>query len=532
MTTDCVVALITCSSVEEGRKVAHALLDARIAACVNIAAHVESHYWWKGKKESANEVLLTVKTQRRHMREVAKVVKANHSYEVPEVIFLPILAGERNYLKWVRESCKKITIFAAIFAVSTAVFAANFDEWVKKLSDSDEEIRVSAIESLANLGDDRAIDALAKRLNDSSMLVRAAAADAIAQIGGPKAEKVFEKSLGSTNPEVRQMAIVGLTKVTEGEFDVELVKARLKDSNSMVRWSAAFALGMSPYADVLPALEEAAKSDESESVREAAAESLQKLQKSVLWQRSYDDAMRQARALNRPVMIYFYIRGSEFCHKLEEGPLRAPQIVQVSQELVCVKLNAATSEHAQKFDVRGAPTILLVDARGNEMERIAGLVDAEKLAERLDIARRGKMSFRALRQHAARHPEDVQANWRLSEYYLDEGREDLAIPLLENVVNHDPENKFGYQARALFALGYCLGKSGQHARAAYTLEHLLEKFVGFPDKDKALYCWGLSLAALGKRQQAAEKLEQIVREFPDSAAARSAKVALERMKNE
>lgn len=102
--TDCVVGLVTCSSRAEARKIAKALLTKKLAACVSIVSGLESHYWWQGKLETARECLLLIKTTR--VRAVTSAVKAAHSYEVPEVIFLPIVAGERRYLKWLRESVK------------------------------------------------------------------------------------------------------------------------------------------------------------------------------------------------------------------------------------------------------------------------------------------------------------------------------------------------------------------------------------------------------------------------------------------
>jgi len=102
--TEAVVGFVTCSSRAEARAVARAILTKKLAACVNIVVGLESHYWWKNKLEHARECLLLIKTTRARQRAVVNVVKAAHSYEVPEVIFVPIATGERRYLKWVREA--------------------------------------------------------------------------------------------------------------------------------------------------------------------------------------------------------------------------------------------------------------------------------------------------------------------------------------------------------------------------------------------------------------------------------------------
>ncbi len=96
--------LVTCPDLKEARKIARLLLTSKLAACVNIVPHAESHYWWQGKIESAKEVLLIIKTKRTLMNRLIEKVKSAHSYTVPEVIALRIDQGSRAYLKWMDQS--------------------------------------------------------------------------------------------------------------------------------------------------------------------------------------------------------------------------------------------------------------------------------------------------------------------------------------------------------------------------------------------------------------------------------------------
>jgi len=98
-----VVIFITASSYEEARKVADSLVTQKKAACVNIVPKVNSLFRWKGKIEDAEENLLVVKTRAKLFSEVVSTVKAVHSYEVPEIIALPIIEGNPDYLKWIDE---------------------------------------------------------------------------------------------------------------------------------------------------------------------------------------------------------------------------------------------------------------------------------------------------------------------------------------------------------------------------------------------------------------------------------------------
>jgi periplasmic divalent cation tolerance protein len=103
--TDKVVVLVTCASAGQARKIARALLAARLAACGNVfEAPVRSIFRWKGRVESAKEFLLVLKTSRKRFAAVERAVRQLHTYGVPEIIAIPIAVGSRNYLKWISES--------------------------------------------------------------------------------------------------------------------------------------------------------------------------------------------------------------------------------------------------------------------------------------------------------------------------------------------------------------------------------------------------------------------------------------------
>jgi periplasmic divalent cation tolerance protein len=105
--TDKIVVLVTCGSKKEARKIAQALVQRRLAACAQeIGVPVRSIYRWKGRVESANEVLLLIKTSRKRFSAVSTLVKKLHSYEVPEIIALNIAEGSREYLDWITSNVR------------------------------------------------------------------------------------------------------------------------------------------------------------------------------------------------------------------------------------------------------------------------------------------------------------------------------------------------------------------------------------------------------------------------------------------
>jgi periplasmic divalent cation tolerance protein len=105
--TDKIVVLTTCSSATEARRIARKLVDGNRAACVNILrASVESIYRWKGKVESSREFLLLIKTSRKEFAGLRRAIQEIHSYELPEIVALPIAAGSASYLRWIDESLR------------------------------------------------------------------------------------------------------------------------------------------------------------------------------------------------------------------------------------------------------------------------------------------------------------------------------------------------------------------------------------------------------------------------------------------
>src|SRR5438876_5110306 len=293
-----VIGFVTCASRPEAQRLARAVLADKLAVCVNILSGVESHYWWQGKLARSKECLLMIKTTGDKTNGVMKLIRVHHSYDTPEIIFTPIIGGERRYLRWIRASVMALALAALPCRADV------FDDWVKQLGSTNEE-------------------------------TRAEAADKIAQIGGPRAEKQFRDMVASDNPERRQMAVVGLLQVSDADEDLERVRARLKDENSTVRWSAAVALGQSCRQEAIPWLQEIAGTNE---VGEAASEAITKLQSSIPWLRSLQDALKKARELKKPVLAYFGLRGEPLSQQYEDVVLADKSVVDAAQEFVCVRL--------------------------------------------------------------------------------------------------------------------------------------------------------------------------------------------------
>lgn len=102
--TDKRIVLSTAGSEEEARKIAQALVERRLAACVNIVGPIHSVYRWKGAVESAPEHLLVIKTTTAAFPRVRDAIRELHSYELPECVMLTVEAGSEDYLNWIEEA--------------------------------------------------------------------------------------------------------------------------------------------------------------------------------------------------------------------------------------------------------------------------------------------------------------------------------------------------------------------------------------------------------------------------------------------
>lgn len=102
--TSFALALVTAPDLKTARALAQAALAARLIACANLVPRIESHYRWQGKIESAAEVLLILKTRQARLPALEKLILANHPYDTPEFLVMPLKAGSRKYLDWLADA--------------------------------------------------------------------------------------------------------------------------------------------------------------------------------------------------------------------------------------------------------------------------------------------------------------------------------------------------------------------------------------------------------------------------------------------
>ena len=106
MSTPYITVFVTVPDHEVAKKITQHILTEKLAACANIVPAIESYFWWEGKIDKARECLLMIKTKRRLFMQLRKAVQSKHPYDVPEIIALPIVSGNKAYLDWINGSCR------------------------------------------------------------------------------------------------------------------------------------------------------------------------------------------------------------------------------------------------------------------------------------------------------------------------------------------------------------------------------------------------------------------------------------------
>ncbi|MFH1039086.1 MAG: HEAT repeat domain-containing protein [PVC group bacterium] len=416
-------------------------------------------------------------------------------------------------------------ILMMMLSISSAGGAGkDIDKLKTELQSPDAEVRSDACLSLIEEGN-AAVGLLSPRLQDRSMLVRHCAAYALSRIRGPEVEKIFRQGLTSSSNDVQRISALGLGMM--GKADLEGLVPLLQDSSWEVRWSAAFALGRSGDRRALALLGKTARMDPyydqssgAYPVRAVAEQAIVRLNAVIGWKTGLEDALAVSRSSGRPLLLYFRRGGSTICREFERAVFTEEKIIDAAQRLVPVWLDHRADPAAfKRYRITRVPSILFLGADGSSLGAIDGTVGPEPLLERmLDLLEREK-SVSRLRARLKTSPQDLETAWQLAGCYLEEGQWESARQLLEMIIKSDPDNTSTLLDNALFARAYIEGKLGNYDRACREFRELAAEFPAFGDRAEALYCWGLSELKARRPAEAAEILERLRKEYPDSAFA-------------
>jgi len=103
MEADIYLVYSTCGNIGDAKRIARSLVEDRLVACVNIIPVVHSVYWWKGNIEEENEIAILAKTTKDRIKEVISKIKELHTYELPDIIAIPVVKGYKKFLQYIRD---------------------------------------------------------------------------------------------------------------------------------------------------------------------------------------------------------------------------------------------------------------------------------------------------------------------------------------------------------------------------------------------------------------------------------------------
>jgi periplasmic divalent cation tolerance protein len=106
--SDYILVFVTTASSQEAEQLGKTLVEKRLAACGNIVQDIRSIFWWKDAIETEQEALLILKSRTALFPTIVNVVTSLHSYEVPEIIAIPVISGSENYLKWIDQETQNV----------------------------------------------------------------------------------------------------------------------------------------------------------------------------------------------------------------------------------------------------------------------------------------------------------------------------------------------------------------------------------------------------------------------------------------
>jgi tetratricopeptide (TPR) repeat protein len=200
------------------------------------------------------------------------------------------------------------------------------------------------------------------------------------------------------------------------------------------------------------------------------------------WKSDWEAALKEAAKRKTIVMADVYTDWCKWCKVLDAQTFQDPRVEKMLAELVTVKVNAEKGggvDLRKQFNVNGFPTVLFVDPKGEEIDRIAGFLKADPFLARVTEIRKGEGTFGDLKRRSAAAPDDLGLTKALADKYLERGDQNQAMTLYDQVLKADPENKRGYAAA--IHLGRARASLAARDQAGALVS--LEKVAAFDDPD-------------------------------------------------
>lgn len=250
----------------------------------------------------------------------------------------------------------------------------------------------------------------------------------------------------------------------------------------------------------------------------------------IKWERSFEEALKKAKAARKPILVDFWADWCGWCHRLDKTTYADPVVVRKAEEFVAVKVNTEgnrrETEIAIRYDVQSLPTILFLSPEGHQVHRLNGFQGPGQfprtLDQALDIARRILLLEAAIEKN----PNDAGALAGLGQHLYEEEFYEESRELLSRAIKVDRDEPAPSRRMARMMLAIIQNYDRKYGEAEGLLKEALGIKPAGEDQAKIMFVLGRTYASWGRRDDAQKMMQKIVREHAGSAMAQRARETL------
>jgi thioredoxin-like negative regulator of GroEL len=258
----------------------------------------------------------------------------------------------------------------------------------------------------------------------------------------------------------------------------------------------------------------------------------------IRWERKFEDALKKARAADKPVMIDFWAEWCGWCHRLDKTTYMDPAVLALAKDFVAVKVNTEGEPRdvavAIRYDVSSLPTIMVVSPRGRPIARVNGFVGPGQFPRVLEAARDASRRVIAWENMIEKDPKDPEALTGLGVHLFEQDSYAESLDLLRQAAKVDAQRPVQERKQTRLLTGVILKAADQFPEAETALKQGLAVKPGDAVYDpKLLYVLGMLYANWGRKEEARTTLQQVLTAHAQSSVAQKARdslVSLEKKK--
>jgi thiol:disulfide interchange protein DsbD len=250
----------------------------------------------------------------------------------------------------------------------------------------------------------------------------------------------------------------------------------------------------------------------------------------IRWEKSFDEALKRAKATRKPILVDFWADWCGWCHRLDKTTYVDPAVVRKAEEFVAVKVNtegsAKDTEVALRYDVQSLPTIVFLTPEGRQIQRLNGFQGPGQFPHTLDQALDAARRVLALEEALERDPNDARALASLGQHLFDQEFYEESRELLYRSLKVDQDQPPPGRRKVRMLLAIIQNYDRKYAEAEALLKGALKiKPVG-DDEPKLLFVLGRTYASWGRRDEAQKTMQIILHDHAGSAMAEKARETL------